>query len=184
MTDLGLQIAMHNTMMSKQGERKQDLSSEAAYKHRRKALEAIGFDELVEIDAEQLSRDAEMASEVEVFPDLQDAVFLIWIPSLQVLEDLDLDKSLMMEALLVANDLDSYHVSGFMVPAAQDLPERAFSKRVDHFVTEHDMVTLDDQVVASLIIVAVIIRAILFGRKLFLTALTDKVNMLVLLDFL
>lgn len=53
-------------MMSQQGHGIQHLDSEPPNEGRREAVEAVGFNELVEVDAQKLCDDAEMTSEVEV----------------------------------------------------------------------------------------------------------------------
>ena len=125
-----------------------------------------------------------MATEIEVFSNFEYAVLLIWIPALQILEDLDLDESLMVEALLIPDDLDSYHLTRLMISASQDLTERTFSKRIDDFIAEHDVVSLHYEVIASLVIVAVVVCAVFFGGKVLLAALANEVDVLVLLDLL
>lgn len=60
---------MDNPMVPKQRQGSQDLSREAPNQSRREAVEAICLDELVEIYAEKLGRDAEMTPEVERLSD-------------------------------------------------------------------------------------------------------------------
>lgn len=62
---LGLEIAVDNPMVAQQRERAENLSRKATDEGGREAGEAVGLDELVEVDAEQLGDDAEMTAEGE-----------------------------------------------------------------------------------------------------------------------
>lgn len=53
----------------------------------------------------------------------------------KILENFDLDESLMMETLLVSNNLDSYHISSFVIATLQNLTKRTFAENVDDFVS-------------------------------------------------
>lgn len=63
-------------MMSHEDQRHQHLASESTDERRREPNEAIGFDELVEIDAQKLHSDAQMIPEVEVLCHLDNIVLL------------------------------------------------------------------------------------------------------------
>ena len=94
-----------------------------------------------------------MASEVEVFRHLDDMVLLIRIlrnfvskrgmqpkeltnPFPKVIKDLYLDQSLMVEALLVADDLYGDRLTGAMITTTQDLTKGTFPKRVRDLISE------------------------------------------------
>ena len=57
---LWLEIAVDDPVLPHEHERPQDLDSESANEARREASEAVGLDQLIQVDAEQLHSDAEM----------------------------------------------------------------------------------------------------------------------------
>ena len=66
----------------------------------------------------------------------------------------------MVEPLLVPDDLDRHGLAGAMVAAVQHLTERALAQSVDDFVAVRQMVMHDNEIVASFVVVAVIIRGV------------------------
>lgn len=76
---LRFQVAVNDVMMSHQRQGLKHLASEAPDESSGKAHETVGFDELVEVDAEQLHGDAEVVSEVEVLRHLDDIVLLLLV---------------------------------------------------------------------------------------------------------
>lgn len=63
-----------------------------------------------------------------------------------------------------------------MIPTMQYLAERPFPQRVDDFVPICEMVVVDNKVVASVIIVAVIVRRIIQHCRLLLASGTNAVD--------
>lgn len=57
----------------------QHLTCEPANKPSRKSHETVGLDKLIEVNAQELHRDAEMTTEIEMFRHLDDMVFLILV---------------------------------------------------------------------------------------------------------
>lgn len=70
---------MHDSMLTQQDEGLEHLTGEPPDEGRREACKAVGLDELVEVDAEQLGCDAEVISEVEVLSHGNDAVLLLGV---------------------------------------------------------------------------------------------------------
>ena len=115
-------------------------------------MEVVRLDELVEVDAQELHCDAEMATEVEVLVHLDDVVLLLRVlsqrsayflktrhrlntyPFLQVFQDLDLHQGLVMETLLVADDLDRHRLTSAVVTTVEYLSEGALAKSVDNLI--------------------------------------------------
>ena len=64
-------------MVTHEREGLQHLARETTNKTCREPMEVVRLDQLVEVDAQQLHRDAQMATEVEVFSHLDDMVFLL-----------------------------------------------------------------------------------------------------------
>lgn len=65
-----------------------------------------------------------------------------------------------MESFLVSNNLYSHHIARGVIPASQDLTERSLAQSIDDLVSELNMVTRDDLVVSTFIVVAMIISSI------------------------
>lgn len=68
---------MYDSMLPHQDKRAEELGCESTDEGGGEPCEAVGLDELVEIDTEKLGSDAKMVSEVEVFSHLDDIVLLI-----------------------------------------------------------------------------------------------------------
>lgn len=75
----------------------------------------------------------------------------------KILQHFDLNQRLVMEALLVANDLDRDHFARSVITALQDLAERALAQHVNDLVTISNVISWYDEVVASFIVVAVVV---------------------------
>lgn len=82
----------------------------------------------------------------------------------KVLEYFDLHESLVVESLLVANDFDSDHVSSLVISALQNLTERTFSENVDNLVAIVEVIVRNQEVIASLIVISVVVCRMLFRR--------------------
>ena len=229
-THLRLQITMHNPMMSHQNQTLQELNGESSNEGRRESSERVGFDEFVEVDAEEFGSDAEMVSEVEVFGHSDDVVFLFWVleerkknegwkgrrkvsegerkrrveneggkrvgkrergkkgssrtyPFPQIIQDLDLHQSLMMESLLIPDDLDRDRTSRTMISTLQNLTKRPFPQQSDDLVSIREMIVLDNEVISSLVVVAVVVGRFLPRRSLLGGVLADVVDGRVVDDF-
>lgn len=90
----------------------------------------------------------------------------------------------MMEALLVADDLDRHGETGGMVPTVQHLAERALAQGANHLVTISQVVTVDNEVVSSLVIVAMVVRWVVAGGWLLVATSTNAEDLRVVEDLL
>jgi hypothetical protein len=89
----------------------------------------------------------------------------------KVIEDLDFDESLMMESLFVPNNLYCNRPSCSVISAAQHLAERTLPEAVHDLITITEMVTIDDEIVTTVIIIAVVVcRFLRMGRFLLATS--------------
>lgn len=70
---------MHNAMLAKKRQAAEDLDGETPNEGRREASKAIRLDKLVEVDAEKLGDDAEVAAEREGLDHPYDMVFLLGV---------------------------------------------------------------------------------------------------------
>lgn len=175
---------MHDAMRPHQLKRGEHLDREPADQGGRKSGKRVGLDELVEVDTEQLGDDAKVTSEVEVirhsdhemvilgilhlsaFTLPVDIIVILTDPFAELLKDLDLDKSLSVEPFLVSDDLDGDRLTRLVIPSLHDLPERPFTKNRPHLVPVAHVIAFHDQVVATLIIEAVVVsRAVGANRS-------------------
>lgn len=81
---------MNDAQPFQEAKSNQQLHGKSPNKSQGYALETIVLDELVQIDAEQLESDAQMRAEVEVLSHMDHIHLIVWIPLLQVLQDLHL----------------------------------------------------------------------------------------------
>lgn len=70
---------MHDTMMAHQRQRQKHLTCEPPYERSGKSYETVRLDELVEVDAQELHRDAEVASEIEILGHFDDMMLLLLV---------------------------------------------------------------------------------------------------------
>lgn len=78
-SDLWFQVTVHDTVMPHEGQRQQHLACETTDEGSRKSYEAIGLDQLVQVDTEEFHGDAQMVSEIEMFRHFDNMMFFIGI---------------------------------------------------------------------------------------------------------
>lgn len=97
-------------------------------------------------------------------------------PFAQVFEDLDLNQRLMMKPLLIPDDFDGDGLSCGVIAALQYLTKRALSKNVHNLVSIGQVITIDDNVVATLVVVPIIARRVLWSCLSLLAVSTNIVD--------
>jgi hypothetical protein len=124
---LRLQVAMNDPVLSLVFQSLQDLNGKPSNQPDRHPSELIVLNELIKVYAEKLERyDKMLPVNGEVlYPD--DIVDIIGVMLLQVVENVQLDPSLMMKAFLVADNLHCNKLIGLVVIALQGLSERTFT---------------------------------------------------------
>src|SRR5690242_5812128 len=75
-------------------------------------------------------------------------------PFAQLLQDVNLDQSLLMESFLVADDLDGNKASCLMIDATYNLSEATLAEQVNDLVPIGEMVAKDYVIVTTIIIVS------------------------------
>jgi hypothetical protein len=149
---------------------------------------------LLQINAEQLERDAHVVSKVKVFrhgdhclagisvgPVILVLVQCRWkrfatTPVAQVLQNLDLDERLVMKPLLVPDELDRHVLAGFPVEALENNAKRALAQHGQDLVAEVDVVVRHNSVVPPFV-VKTVVGARVAGGSNFLLGAADKVYM-------
>lgn len=114
----------------------------------------MSFDELVQVHIQELGGDAEMSTEVEALREADHAVLVFGIPFAQLLQDIDFDKSLLVEALLVSNNLHCDKCASLVIDTSDDLSKASLAKNVYNFVSESQMISWYDAVVTPFVIIA------------------------------
>ncbi len=97
-------------------------------------------------------------------------------PFTQIVQDLDLHKCLMMEPFLVSDDLNGHRFTSTVISTMQNLTKRSLPERVNHFVPIGQVIVIDDKVVTSIIIIAVVICRIVTSSRLLVTPGPDVVH--------
>lgn len=93
-----------------------------------------------------------MVPEVEVIRHSDQIVLILRVPFVEAAQDLDFNKCLTMEPLLVPDNLDRDILARLMIVTLGNLSERSFAKHIQNFVTEHDMVVIDDDIISTLVV--------------------------------
>ena len=96
-------------------------------------------------------------------------------PFPQIVEDLDLHQSLVVEPLFIADDLDGHGLARTVIAAVQHLSKRTLPERVNDLVPIRKVVMRDHQVVATLVVIAMVIVRILHGSRLLLAPGAEEV---------
>lgn len=78
-------------------------------------------------------------------------------PFHQLLQYFHFDEGLGVEAFLVTDDLDGHVPTRLVIPAAENLAETALAEHARDLVPVTQVISLDDQVVPSLVVIAVVI---------------------------
>ena len=86
------------------------------------------LDELIQIDAEQLKGDAQVAAEHEVLLYVDHIVAVLWVLAPQMLQDFQLHLGLVVEALLVPDDLQSFKVTSLVIQHLEHLAKAALAQ--------------------------------------------------------
>jgi hypothetical protein len=89
-----------------------------------------------------------------------------------------------VEALLVANDLDRNKLACGMIAASEHLAKRAFSEGTNYLITEREVIVIDNQIITTVIVIAIVVCRVVRSRWLLVTALAIEVYFLVVKDFL
>lgn len=120
-----LQVAVHDACLPHERKTCQHLLRKPPNKQCTEPVKVVGLNELVQIDAQQLHRDTQMLPERERVRHVHHTLLLLGITAREMLHDLHFDHGLVMEAALVADQLDGDVLPRLVVTALQDLPKAA-----------------------------------------------------------
>ena len=104
-------------------------------------------------------------------------------PFPEIIQYLDLYKSLMVEALLIPDNLDSHHLARAMISTRQHLSERALPERIDNLVPIREVIAVHNKVIPTIIVITKVIRRPVRMRRL-LPAAAEEIRSVVLEDLL
>lgn len=140
---------MDDVVLLTKSQRLQDLLSEDSHQVETKPFVVIPFDQVIQVNTENLELDAEMVTEDEIVKHLNDPRSLT---TGRIVQHPDLNKSLLEESRLVLDDFDATVFFGLMVKALDRLSKGPSTKVVDHLVAIRDVVLQDHLVVSFPII--------------------------------
>ena len=95
---------------------------------KRKPLELVLLDQFVEVDGHQFKDNAGVASKDEAVLDVDNIGCVCLIFSQQLLQDLDFSLGLLKEPLVIAHNLKSRVLLGFMIIDLENLTKGTFTK--------------------------------------------------------
>ena len=173
---------MNDCMIALELEGLQNLYSESADQARGNSLEIVLLDEFVKIYAQELKGDKQVLSENVEIQNADDVVFIVFVAALEILEQSELNASLVLEPLLVADHLDGHHLLILVVKALQGLPETARAKFIEDLPPVCEVVLHNYLIVASLVVVAIVV-ALESGAFDLLGFQAQEVDFCVVLDF-
>ncbi len=96
-------------------------------------------------------------------------------PCAKLVEDPNLNQSLMMKTLFVPDYLDCHGLSRTMVAAMQNLTEGAFPQGIHYLVTIRQVITMNDEIVSPVIIIAMVVCWIVEQSLIFETIIADVI---------
>ena len=125
-----------------------------SHQRQAKALELVLLDELVQVDAEQFKREADVVSEGEVVQEVDYVVRVFSILFFQVFQDSNLLIGLSVKSPLVANNLQCHMLLCFVIVSLQDLPKAPFPQHLEYLVPVCHMVMCHHLIAALVIVIA------------------------------
>lgn len=120
-------------------------------------MKVVALNELIEVYAEKLESDAQVLAKHYVVFHADDVAFVLRIIVSQVLQNLNLDCRLVVEAFLVTNDLECNELTLLVVKHTQSLPETALAEEIDHLIAICDVIFEHNLVVATFVVVSVVV---------------------------
>ena len=101
---------MDHIVLFEELERIEELNGKSSHKAERQALKVVEFQELVQVDAHQLKRNAQVLSKDHKVFHVDDIHGIVWIILFKILQNFEFDTSLIVILLLVLDDFDSHIV--------------------------------------------------------------------------
>ena len=117
---------------------------EASNELQREPSERVRLDELIKIHIKKLWGYAQVNTEVETVREIDHAVFVLWVPLAELLQDIDFNESLLMKSRLDSNEFDRGQAASFGVNTPNNLSEAPLPKDVDNFVSVCEMIAHDN----------------------------------------
>ena len=107
-----------------------------------------------------------MLAEHERLQDAHDVLLVLGVVVFQLLQDAGLDQALLVEALLVAKDLECYHFLLLVVEALEDLTKGTLTDAFLHLESVGNVIVHLADVLALLVIEASVLGAVGRGERL------------------
>ena len=129
-----------------------------AHKLQTEALKLVFLYQLVEVDREELERDADVVTEDETVVQVNHVHLVVLVLFLEMFQDLYLLLSLTVKTWLIANHLERHVDVVLMVVGLHHLAKAALANDFEHLVAVGDVVVDNMNVRVLLVVVARIVR--------------------------
>lgn len=90
----------------------------------------------------------------------------------------------MMKSFLVSYNLDRNRFSSAMVPAIENLTKGSLPEGINDLVTICQMVMVDHEIIATLIVISVVVVGVLQNCQFLLAVSTDAIDRRIIQNFL
>ena len=154
----GLQVTVDYVVVGQETQAFKCLDRESSDQSLRKSFEAVGLEQVVEVEAEQLEDYAQVASEPEVTRHLNEAPWGAFVVFFEVTQDLELDLRLLFEPFVTFEDLNCHFFFGFVVEALADLREGPGAQHLEDLVLVGYVVPEHQHVVCVLVVEASVLE--------------------------
>ena len=143
----------------------QKLNGKSADESDRHSLEVVAFDELVQVHAQHLEGEDQMLAEDKLFLYANDVLFVLWIVVSELLQNLGLDQTLLVQPLLVSENLQRNVLLVLVIKTFEYLAEAALSEPIYDLETVADVLALLGDVLVLVVVEAVVVDTVGRGRR-------------------
>lgn len=157
---LGLHVAVNNVVFAHVMERDEQLDGEAAHQSDGDTLEVVALDELVQVHRQHFERENQMLAEHELLSDADDVLFVLRVSVAQLVEDLGLNETLLVEALLVTQDLQGGDFFLLMIISLEHLAKATLAEATSDFEAVGYVLALVRDVLVLVIIKTIVVDAV------------------------
>jgi len=134
------------------------LDGEPPDQRQRHSHEVVVLNELVEIDREQLKRNDQVLPETQVVFYSDDVVLVVRVFLKQVLQNLQLHLSLVLELLFVPNNFQSDYFTCFMIKTLEGLSKGPFAQEPLDFVPVPNVIVHYYFIISLVIVIPEVVR--------------------------
>lgn len=141
-----------------------------------KAAERVVLECAVEIAVKELEGNADVIAEDKPLADVDEVVCVVLVVLADVLQDLDLNLSLLVETSLVTNNLEREELLRLVVVRANNVSKRPLAKTLDNLKAEANMVVLH-KLVSTLVVIVPAVGSFVVSRDNLLGLRANKIHL-------